>query len=1161
MNRREFLRNGVACSAFFSIPGIGAASRLLAAEIQHPDENPNWVSSDMGVTVRASSYSPDPTWGYAPTNALGSDLSSGWQTKEQTAGAWIEIGFPEERPVSEIWILPQVLPRDIIGQDVYTLVYSRVQWFETPRRVQIGFSDGTSVDAELRATDYFQIVTLPRAKHTATVRITIEDVWHKPGGKESGIGKVRIFPKKHATSFEIDTYKMYGVDGDKPVQSATIYLINPNKAIDGAELVVSRQGIVLMRTSLGSIPSNAAVEQDIWIPAPFEDSEMEFAVVSRSVEFCCNRKLLVSAYQPTYFDGGTFSFNCTCHNDLGWLNTQAKTADFRSADIILPALKLLKEYPEFVYSMESTAYLMEFLARHPELRDEMVANMRSRRFAWGASYVQCQEAHVGPENLARQFYFGRLWLKTTFPGVDTHFYFKTDPPSMTLQMPQILKRAGVKYCIQGRLPYGFYNWEAPDGSITLTYGYHYADPHLLLDPKGNQGWLSYAEERESYYSQHQLPSTFIYDYTSDYLPPQPSLPPYARKQNAAMAEFSEIWNKHFHGDSKRQIHPPKLLFTTPEAFLDAFTKHPLDIVTLSGDWPFPWAYYDEPGNREALLLGRIAHNQLLAAERIYAGLSVNSGFQNYPTQKFEDAWKADVWPDHGWGGNHGTLTDKVYHESYARSKMLSDQILGGVGSDMARRVARTSEAQIPVVVFNPLSWDRTDAVACQVAVPQGWSSFVLRDASGKEIAYEVLEGYSESGTIKFIFVAEDIPSVGYKTFYLTSSDVKPEISTALTGDVMENQFLKVSFGSGGIRALYDKQQQWEVLRTDKFDGGELLQFTAPGLAWEGSESVTMQDFDRTSNHYFPIKRFEQNSVRSTAVREAKFEHFTLRESFHLYQQLNRIDIDVEIMNWDGSKSRELRIAFPINLDESRLSYDVPFGTVEIGKNELDFSLLPPDNDTQFSRQNYGGDHALAFREAINWIDASSPNYLKSGCLAASDITVHIFRDETDNPVSYPMLQHVLLSTRKSMAWNPDYWFTQAGNHRYRMSLMPHHGDWRLRYREAIGFNYPLVSFVGSTEASLKEASLPDSGNYLRLEPPNLIVTAMKKSEEEDHITIRFYEAEGFASQARIQMPKSIRQAWKTSLIEENEEVLKPLENGTLEFAVGPWEIVTIKVAL
>ena len=45
------------------------------------------------------------------------------------------------------------------------------------------------------------------------------------------------------------------------------------------------------------------------------------------------------------------------------------------------------------------------------------------------------------------------------------------------------------------------------------------------------------------------------------------------------------------------------------------------------------------------------------------------------------------------------------------------------------------------------------------------------------------------------------------------------------------------------------------------------------------------------------------------------------------------------------------------------------------------------------------------------------------------------------------------------------------------------------------------------------------------------------------------------------MPKSIRQAWKTNLIEENEEALQPLENGTLEISVGPWEIVTIKVAV
>ncbi len=82
----------------------------------------------------------------------------------------------------------------------------------------------------------------------------------------------------------------------------------------------------------------------------------------------------------------------------------------------------------------------------------------------------------------------------------------------------------------------------------LTYGYHYVDPLRLLDPKDNHGWLRYAEQREAYYSDHDLPRKFIYDYTSDYLPPQPSLPPYVKQQNEAMEKFAAVWNRHFSGE-------------------------------------------------------------------------------------------------------------------------------------------------------------------------------------------------------------------------------------------------------------------------------------------------------------------------------------------------------------------------------------------------------------------------------------------------------------------------------------------------------------------------------------------------------------------------------------------------------------------------------------
>jgi len=231
--------------------------------------------------------------------------------------------------------------------------------------------------------------------------------------------------------------------------------------------------------------------------------------------------------------------------------------------------------------------------------------------------------------------------------------------------------------------------------------------------------------------------------------------------------------------------------------------------------------------------------------------------------------------------------------------------------------------------------------------------------------------------------------------------------------------------------------------------------------------------------------------------------------------------------------------------------------VEVGKDEIDFSLLPPDRFTQFSAAIYGGNQPLAYREAINWIDASSPQYLGSGCLTASDITLHLFRDETADPVSYPVLQHVLLSARKSIAWNPEYWFTQPGDHRYRMALLPHGGDWRSRYHQGIEFNYPLTAFADFAGGAKPQAA----ESYLRLDPHNLVLTAMKKGEDDDRIVLRFYEAEGNECRAQIRMPKPIRQAWRTSLIEEDQEPLPVVGNGRLEFAVKPWEIVMLKVAV
>ncbi len=55
---------------------------------------------------------------------------------------------------------------------------------------------------------------------------------------------------------------------------------------------------------------------------------------------------------------------------------------------------------------------------------------------------------------------------------------------------------------------------------------------------------------------------------------------------------------------------------------------------------------------------------------------------------------------------------------------------------------------------------------------------------------------------------------------------------AVTDNTLENDTLRAVIGAGGLASLYDKRRKQEILKTDKFFGGEVLQFTAPGLAWE-----------------------------------------------------------------------------------------------------------------------------------------------------------------------------------------------------------------------------------------------------------------------------------------------------------------------------------------
>ena len=120
----------------------------------------------------------------------------------------------------EIWVLATPRTSGIVGEDPYILMFPREPLRLAPRKVRISLSNGANHPAELRQFSGFQIVTLPRTETTSSVRITVEDVWPKPGGREACLAKVRVFGRAHVPSFEVVVHRMYDVRAGRPVQAA-----------------------------------------------------------------------------------------------------------------------------------------------------------------------------------------------------------------------------------------------------------------------------------------------------------------------------------------------------------------------------------------------------------------------------------------------------------------------------------------------------------------------------------------------------------------------------------------------------------------------------------------------------------------------------------------------------------------------------------------------------------------------------------------------------------------------------------------------------------------------------------------------------------------------------------------------------------------------------
>jgi alpha-mannosidase len=802
---------------------------------------------------------------------------------------------------------------------------------------------------------------------------------------------------------------------------------------------------------------------------------------------------------------------------------------------ILRALRLLKTYPDYKFTLDQVAYFKPFLERYPEEEAAFRRFMAEGRLEIvGGMDVMPDDVKPGGELFIRQMQYGKQYCRDKL-GIDVSVAWLLDTFGHHPQMPQLLKLAGYKSFWFSRgvasenTPPEFL-WQGIDGSkipafwLPGSYGLFYGAPRDYSQFK------QFFQDRFNYLGRYTHASERVGLAGADVSEPEDHVPPLLRQ---------------FNQDSTGAF---TIRYAVPTDFEAVVAKRP-NLPVLSNDLnPIFQGTYSS--RIELKQRARNDETLLLTAEKLQA-LAACLG----ATTDRESVWNA--WEPVLFNQTHdlasGTMTDTVYEDTvrqYEIAEHLGAQMIDNAWNVVATNIDTRGEG-IPVVVFNPLGWMRTDVAEVELGITEtGIRDFKLVDAEGKSIPFQGVsaEHYDDGGfkQIRITFLAQNVPALGWATYHAIplTTNPKPGEGTPETANrVFENEFYRVTIdpANGSITSLFDKVGQWEALsgpanvvarQEDKGDLWELNHGLDGGshVAMTNREEVPKAGQAQLSIDASGKAEMRQGPVFSELSVSHPFANGTFSTRLRVYAGLPRLDIQTELVNHE--KWVRYQALFPTAIQNGRNFQEIPFGAVErpIG---IEF---PAQNWVDYS----DGQHGLAL------LNVGLPGNLVS----AGTMMLSLLRSHNLGGYGYGGGYEPGMSSETGFELGRPLTFHYA--------LMPHEGDWRQAqvYQQGMELVHPLLVRKVAPHAG----KLPGHWGLCEISPANVVLTALNPGPEGTTM-LRVYEAEGKSkTDAIIQFHATVAAAWEANLMEDSERSLNVKKN-SVPFNLHPFEIKTIKVSL
>ncbi len=428
----------------------------------------------------------------------------------------------------------------------------------------------------------------------------------------------------------------------------------------------------------------------------------------------------------------------------------------------------------------------------------------------------------------------------------------------------------------------------------------------------------------------------------------------------------------------------------------------------------------------------------------------------------------------------------------------------------------------------------------QLPVANSPAAYRLRGETGD--AYHsvatVLRRDPQTGEVALDIPVSNVPALGYKVIWVDyapgTTPALPEGTESDSGSsfTLENANLRVVIdkATGCITSLYDKRAGFETLAAGSC-GNEIEAFK------DQPKQYDAWNIDPGTYQETPALLTKVDSIAaagSSAVRIARtWQSSKFVETISLAPDADYVNVDNRI-DWH-ERHMLLKAAFALAAASPFATYEIPYGTIE-----------------RPTTRNNSWEKAQFEVSAIRWADLGGigPNGKPQG-LSLINRTKYGY-DAVGN-----LLRLTLL---RSPNW-PDPEADQ-GEHHFHYALYPHAGTWKdaLTVRHGWEYDYPLQAVVTTAHPG----SLPAEHSFVSVTPDNVILTALKKAEDQNGLGVnglifRVYEWAGKNSTVEFHVPPGATGATVTNLMEQPQGSPLPIAANVVSVPIHPYEILTLRV--